>query len=113
MDLARKDKLLLNIEKTIRDKKNMLINKKKYLVKKTKLNDYLENVKEDYQKYYEYIVKEKQQQYDSLVLLKEYLEDLMQTEKVVNTQFKTAKHDQKDIIQEIDKIKKELDNLML
>jgi len=111
MDLAQRDKLLSNIEKTIRGKKDMLVNKKKNLDEKIKINGYLENVKNDYQKYYDHIVKEKQQQYSSLVLLKEYLGDLIQTDKLVNTQLKTAKHDQNDIMQEIDKIKQEIDNL--
>ena len=44
-------------------------------------------------------------------MLKEYIADLVKTEKLVDTQLRTAKHDQKDIMNEIDKIKEEIDKL--
>ena len=90
----------------------MLVKKKKELNKKHKLNHYLSDVKEDYNKYYDYIVGEKQQQYNALLLLKEYMSDLMKTEQLVDEQLRTAKHDQKDIIKEIEKVKVELDELI-
>ena len=40
------------------------------------------------------------------------MEDLMKTEKLVDDQLRVAKHDQKDIIREIDKVKDELDELI-
>jgi hypothetical protein len=40
------------------------------------------------------------------------MSDLMKTEHLVNDQLRTAKHDQKDIIREIDKVKVELDELI-
>jgi hypothetical protein len=38
--------------------------------------------------------------------------DLMKTEKLVDSQLRTAKHDQKDILREIEKVKAELDELI-
>jgi hypothetical protein len=90
----------------------LLVKKKKELEKKHKLNDYLSDVKEDYNKYYDYIVGEKEQQYNALLLLKEYMSDLVKTENLVDDQLRTAKHDQKYIIEEIDKVKAELDELI-
>jgi hypothetical protein len=110
--VAERDLKLLQIEKEIRNKKNLLIKKKKDLDKKQKANEYLDMVKEDYTKYYDYILNEKQQQYNALLLLKEYMGDLMQTEHLVDDQLRTAKHDQKDIIEEINKVKLELDELI-
>jgi len=46
------------------------------------------------------------------LLLKEYIDDLIQTENLVNDQLRIAKHDQTDIIGEIDKVKAELDELV-
>lgn len=112
LPLAERDLYLLQIEKEIKHKKGMLIKKKKELNKKHKLNHYLSDVKEDYNKYYDYIVGEKQQQYNALLLLKEYMSDLMKTEQLVDEQLRTAKHDQKDIIKEIEKVKVELDELI-
>ena len=38
--------------------------------------------------------------------------DLIKTEKLVDSQLRTAKHDQKDILGEIEKVKAELDELI-
>jgi hypothetical protein len=112
LPLAERDLYLLQIEKEIKNKKGLLVKKKKELDKKHKLNHYLSDVKEDYNKYYDYIVGEKEQQYNALLLLKEYMNDLIKTENLVDEQLRTAKHDQKDIVGEIDKVKAELDELI-
>lgn len=112
LPLAKRDQYLSQIEEQIRDKKKMLIKKKKELNKKAKLNHYLSGVKDDYNKYYDYILNEKQQQFNALTLLKEYMGDLITTEKLVDNQLKTAKHDQKDITREIDEVKMELDEMI-
>ena len=112
LPLAERDLYLIQIEKEIKHKKGLLVKKKKDLEKKHKLNHYLSDVKEDYNKYYDYIVGEKEQQYNALLLLKEYMSDLVKTENLVDDQLRTAKHDQKYIIEEIDKVKAELDELI-
>jgi hypothetical protein len=112
LPLAERDLQLIQIEREIKNKKQLLVKKKKELDKKHKLNEYLIDVKQDYTKYYDYIVGEKQQQYNALILLKEYMSDLMKTENLVDQQIRSVKHDQKDIIGEIDKVKAELDELI-
>lgn len=112
LPLAERDLKLLQIEAEIMNKKKLLVKKKKDLDKKHKLNHYLSDVKNDYSKYYDYILNEKQQQHNALKLLKEYINDLIKTENLVDDQIRTAKHDQKDIINEIDKVKAELDELI-
>jgi hypothetical protein len=112
LPLAERDLHLIQIEQEIMNKKRLLVKKKKDFDKKQKLNQYLDGVKVDYTKYYDYIVVEKKQQYNALMLLKEYMSDLMKTEHLVDDQLRTAKHNQKDIIREIDKVKVELDELI-
>lgn len=112
LPLAERDLHLLQIEAEIRNKKNLLVKKKKELDKKFKVNTYLTGVKKDYSKYYDYILNEKQQQFNALNLLKEYMNDLIKTENLVDEQLRTAKHDQTDIIGEIDRVKAELDELV-
>ena len=112
MELAQCDMNMLQIDEVIKEKRNLLVRKKKDLAKKVKINDYLMNVRDDYDNYYNYILKEKQNQYNSMLLLRDYLSDIMATDKLVNDQLRAAKHDQKDIILEIDKLKKELDELI-
>ena len=112
LQLAERDLRLQHIEREIRNKKHLLVKKKKELDKKHKLNAYLGSVKDDYNRYYDYIVGEKQQQFNALLLLKEYMGDLLKTEELVDEQSITAKHDQREIVKEIDKIKTELDELI-
>ena len=112
LSLGKRDLYLVQLQDEIKHKRNMIVRKKKEFDKNQIVNQYLEGVKDDYSKYYDYIVKEKRQQYDSLMLLKDYIEDLMNTEDSVNNQLRTAKHDQKDVMSEIDKVKAELDELM-
>ena len=112
LPLAKRDMQLSHIEQQIRNKKRLLVKKKNDLEKKEKLNEYLSDVKKDYNNYYDYILQEKQQQRDALILLKEYINDLIKTENLVNDQLRIAKHDQINIIQEIDKVKIELDELI-
>jgi hypothetical protein len=110
--LSERDLQLKQIEHEIISRKNLLVKKKKELDEKQLLNGYLDEVKNDYIKYYDYIVEEKQKQYNALVLLKEYMDDLITTENLVDEQLRIAKHDQKDIIKEIDNVKIELDELV-
>ena len=61
------------------------------------------------EKYYQYIKNEKLQQYKYLEQLQKYLDDLTKTQQLANHEFKHAKRDQIEILQEMGKIKKELD----
>ena len=93
-------------------KRSCYLKKKKDLDKKQQVNQFLNGVTKDYQTYYNHILNEKQQQYKMLIVLKEYLNNLIQTEHLVDEQRRIAKHDQQNIIKEIGKVKGELDNLI-
>ena len=54
VQLAERDLQLLQIETEIKNKKRLLIKKKKDLDKKSKVNHYLSDVKKNYSKYYNY-----------------------------------------------------------
>jgi hypothetical protein len=110
--LGERDLHLFQIEQEIRSKKNLLIKKKNELTKKSEMNEFLENVKKDYTKYYDYILLEKQRQMSALTLLKEYLNDLVKTDQVVDSQIKKTKYDQQEIENELNKVKLEIDELM-
>lgn len=112
LPLAERDLHLLLIDEEIKNRKNLLIKKKKELDEKYKLNSYLNDVKQNYSKYYNHILKEKQREYDALLLIKEYMDKLIITEDLLDEQIRIAKHDQNDIIKEINKVKTELDNLI-
>lgn len=112
MRLSERDLQLIYIEKEIKHRREMLIQKKRELENKSKINEFLGTLKSDYNKYYDHMVKEKQDQYNALLLLNEYLSDLKKTDKLVENQIRVADHDQKDIMKEIAKVKRELDELL-
>jgi len=110
--LGERDLHLFQLEEEIKYKKNLLIKKKNEITKKNEMNEFLSNVKQDYKIYYDYIIAEKQKQLTALTLLKEYLNDLVKTEKVVDVQMKKAKYDHNEIETELNKIKTELDEIL-
>jgi hypothetical protein len=112
ISLAQRDLQYIQISEEIKNKKKLLLKKNKELEKKEAINEYLSSVRTDYAKYNTYILQEKQKQYDALVLINQYMGDLIKTEKLVDSQLRTAKHDQKDILGEIEKVKAELDELI-
>lgn len=112
LSLAQRDLMLQNIENQINVRRKLILEKGKKIDKKKKVNHFLEDVKEDYEKYYQYIIQEKQQQYNSMMLIKNYLDDLLKAEKLANNELNHVKHDQNQILNEMDKIKIELNKLI-
>jgi len=112
MSLAERDKYLQQIEQQIAAKRKLLIDKRNYLEKTLKENAFLEGVKKDYQKYRDYVVKEKEDQLRAMNVLKQYTEDLVTSTKLTEANIKETKRDQKDILREMEKIKMELHEIM-
>ena len=113
LSLAERDKYLQQIEQQITAKRKMLIDKRNYLERTLKENAFLEGVKKDYQKYRDYVVKEKQDQLRAMNVLKQYTEDLVTSTNLTEANIKETKRDQKDILREMEKIKMELEEIMV
>ena len=112
LSLADRDKYLQQIEKQIAAKRKLLLNKRDYLERTLKENAFLDGVKKDYQKYRNYIVKEKQDQLRAMNILKQYTEDLIVSTKMTEANIKETKRDQKEILREMERIKMELDEII-
>jgi hypothetical protein len=112
MSLGEKDSLLQNIEAQIESKRGMLLKKQKYLETASKENEFLGMVKNDYQRYYDYIVGQKRDQIKAMNLLKTYVDDLIVTGKMTDADFQNAKQDQQHLMGEVGKIKKGLDEII-
>jgi hypothetical protein len=111
--LVKRDLQLMQIDEAIREKRNLIVQKKNDIKKKATVNAYLEGVNKDYQRFYNYTVEQKQKEYKAMALLNDYIADLVKTEKLMDYQMRQAKHDQKEIMTEIDKIKGEIDELIV
>ncbi len=111
--VADRDLKVLQIDKEIKRRRELIRKKKKELEKKTAVNYYLKDVEKDYERFHNYTIEQKRKEYKAMMMLKEYIGDLTKTEKLLDSQLKTAKYDQKDIMNEIDKIKGEIDELIV
>jgi hypothetical protein len=90
----------------------MLIGKQKKFKNLTKQNEFLNEVKQDYNKYYGYIVKQKEDQMSALTLLNGYIKDLTVSGNLSKNNIEDAKNEQNKILTEINSIKKGIDDII-
>jgi DNA repair exonuclease SbcCD ATPase subunit len=110
--LENRDQKLLQIENLIDAKRKMLIDKQKKFKNLTKQNEFLNDVKQDYNKYYGYIVKQKEDQMSALTLLNGYIKDLTTSGALSKNNIEDAKNEQNKILTEINSIKKGIDDII-
>jgi hypothetical protein len=89
--IMQKDQQFLYMQQLIEQKRAMMLQKQKHLQKAAKQNEFLEVVKSDYAKYYEYIAQQKREQIQALELLNKYVQDLNATNEMSKYNFKDAK----------------------
>lgn len=102
----------LQLQNIIEYKRNMLIKKQKQLKRIAKHNILLEQIRNDYSKYNNYIVKQKQEQIAALNLLNNYISDLTRSSKLSKHNIQDAKMEQRKIVKELSSIKHGLDKIM-
>jgi len=110
--LENRDQKLLQIENLIDAKRKMLIGKQKKFKNLTKQNEFLSEVKQDYNKYYGYIVKQKEDQMSALTMLNGYIKDLTISGTLSKNNIQDAKNEQNKILTEINSIKKGIDEII-
>ena len=110
--LAKRDLEFMQIQKLIDLKRKFLIEKKQKIKFITNQNRFLEEVKNDYNKYYNYISKQKEDQIKALGLINEYINRLTINGQLSKQNINDAKEEQKKILKEIKTIKSGLDALI-
>jgi len=111
-DLAKHDEYFLHIEELIEAKRRILLEKQKKLRFISKQNQFLDVVKDDYSKYYNYISKQKQDQIKALEILNSYIRDLTTSGKLTKHNIDDANYEQERILHEIKSIRKGLDSII-
>ena len=111
-DLETKEMSFLRIQDLITSKRQMLLDKQKNFTSLTKQNHFLNDVREDYNRYYKYIAQQKRDQMSALNLLKEYMHDLTVSGTLTLNNIKDAEMEQEKIIREVKAIKSNLDSLV-
>jgi hypothetical protein len=102
----------LQLQYVIESKRNMLLKKQRKIQQIAKQNTFLEDIKNDYLKYNNYIVKQKQDQITALQLLNNYLHDLNKSGQLSEHNIQDAKIEQQKIVKELKYIKHGLDKIM-
>jgi len=110
--LVENDEKILQIEELIEAKRRMLLEKQKKFKNISKQNQFLEAVKSDYTKYYDYISQQKQDQIKALELLNGYIRDLSTSGQLSKHNIDDAKFEQEKLLKEIDEIKKGLETII-
>jgi len=100
------------LQYVIEAKRNMLLKKQKKIKQLAEQNAFLEDVKNDYLQYNNYIVKKKQDQITALQLLNNYIHDLNKSGQLSQQNLRDAKIEQKKIVKELKFIKHGLDKIM-
>ena len=111
-DMNNKDTHLMKIEEIIDARRNMLINKQKKLRFMSKQNAFLDAVREDYDKYNDYIVQQKNEQMKAFSVLNAYINDLNRSTKLTRQNMVDSKEEQRKIVNEIKSIQHNLDKMM-
>jgi len=112
IDLASKDQQFIQLQQLIESKRKMLLDKQIKYKKISKQNHFLEEIKNDYSNYSNYIMKQKQEQIQALEILHNYVKDLTISGNLSKQNVKDAKYEQKKIIKELKSIKHNLDNVI-
>jgi len=112
LSLGERDLYIRKLEEEIKNKKALLLQETTNIENVKKGNKLLDGVHKKYKAYYDTIVKEKQQQQDAMMLLNQYLDELIKNEHISEKQVKGARKDQQDIIEEMEKITLDLKDLV-
>jgi hypothetical protein len=112
LPIREQDDRFIQIQQLIDAKKDFLINKQKKLRFMTKQNKFLEEVRNDYKKYYSYIAEQKNDQIRALQVLDQYINDLTVSGKLTKHNIEDAKEEQLKILREVNSIKGSLDSII-
>lgn len=110
--LVNKDIQFIMIQQQLDAKRKLLLDKQKKLKRVLKQNTFLSEVKNDYTKYYSYIINQKKQQINALEMLNRYIDDLTQSGSLTEKNIEDARVEQNTILKELKSVKKNLDELI-
>jgi len=112
LTLVERDLYLVHIDTLMDEKRKMLLEKQKTLQQTAKENEYLEMVRNDYRKYYNHIVKQKEDQINAMNYLNQYIDEIIVNGKLTDVDLENAKMEQDELIQEMANIKGKLDEII-
>ena len=112
MDIAIKDTLIKQLQQAIKENQDGVLVQMKELDTVQKDNRFLQSIYEDYKKYQNYIIKEKEREKRQMETLAHYLEKIILEANLTDAMTKRAILEQNHILGQLDNVKSELDKLV-
>jgi hypothetical protein len=112
MIVAVRDKSIVSLQNQIINRKRLLAENQKKLSIITDENEYLNEISNDYQTYFGYIQEQKEQQIKAFDLIYKYLERLIKSSNITETEITNAMREQREILEKINGIKDEMDDII-
>ena len=109
---AKNTHILALIQEQIQAKRKLLLKKQKELKKKENQNEFLSQIRNDYAKYYDFIIEQKRQQMESMQMLQRYIDDIIISEKLTDQDLMNAKKEQEYIVNQLKTVKYNLDEIV-
>lgn len=112
VDLAKRDKILGDMEAQLYAKRFLLLQKREALKNSMKQNRFLEEVKKDYDNYHEFLVTQKKEQIDALEYINNYISDIQNEGNLNDEKINESRVQQEWILSELKNIKKDLNEII-
>lgn len=112
ISLSQRDLRLKQIHDQIQEKKSMLVSKQKQLRKQEVGNEFLFDVRKDYETYFDYIKEQKRRQYNLMLSYKMTMDGMDKLNSELDEQSYKTTQDKNDILEEMNKIKTSLDEII-
>lgn len=109
---AERDRQIDDLQTQIHAKRFMLLQRRKAIEVAGKQNKFLAEVKKDYDRYYNALVKQKNDQMVAINYLTNYIDNIIQEEGLSAEKISEAKREHKEMLSEIRSIKESLDEIV-
>ncbi len=106
------DAKFLRVQEQIRAKRQMLLEHQKKINEFSKTNHFLEDVKQDYDRYEKIISQQKNEQVEALDMLSKYVDDLVKSGVLSKHNMDDAINERVRIQREIESIKSKIDGII-
>lgn len=112
IDLAKRDKILGDMESQLYAKRFLLLQKRDALKNSMKQNRFLEEVKKDYDNYHDFLVTQKKEQINALEYINSYISDIQNEGNINDEKINESRVQQEWILSELKNIKKDLNEII-
>ena len=111
-DTAKNDTNIYNMKCILEKKKQLLLHKNREVKELAKQNAFLNNVLSDYEKIKLHILEEKQKQQDAIKIISKHISHLSKNMNKEDYHMKHLQDDQSVLLEELEKIKREMKQVM-